>query len=64
MDFSIFLDGFVKIDIWISQSCCRDLSKLIHGPQETLLTPLVICGCLLGCYSVDTREYKRKYDRV
>ena len=31
MDFSNFLDGFVKIDIWISQSCYMDLSKSIHG---------------------------------
>ena len=31
MDLSKFLDGFVKIDRWISPSCNIDLSKLMHG---------------------------------
>ena len=30
MDFSKLLDGFVKIDIWISLVCYMNLSKLIH----------------------------------
>ena len=31
MDLSKLLDGFVKVDVWISLSCYMDLSKLIHG---------------------------------
>ena len=30
IDFSKLLDGFVKIDAWISLICHMDLSKLIH----------------------------------
>ena len=29
--FLLLLNGFVKIDTWISLSCYMDLSKLIHG---------------------------------
>ena len=31
MDLSKLLDGFVKVDVWISLSCNMDLSKLIQG---------------------------------
>ena len=31
MNFTKLLNGFVKIDTWISLSCYMDLSKLIHG---------------------------------
>ena len=31
LDISKFLDGFVKIAIWISLNCYMDLSKWIHG---------------------------------
>ena len=30
-EFSKLLDGFVKIDAWISLSCYMDFSKLMHG---------------------------------
>ena len=43
MDFSKLLQGFVKIDAWISLSCYMDLSKLLHG-----LVEVVLClSCLL-----------------
>ena len=30
MDLSNLLDGFLKIDIWTSESCNMDLSKLFY----------------------------------
>ena len=38
MDFSKLLDGFVKIDTWISFGCYRDLLKLIR-----VLVKVVLC---------------------
>ena len=47
MDLSELLAGFVKIDTWISQSCYRHLSKLIHGPHGGLWPS---AGLLLRLY--------------
>ena len=33
------LHGFVKFVIWISLSCCMDMSKLINGFLQVFLTP-------------------------
>ena len=38
MDLSKLLDGFVKIDIWISLSCYMDLSKFVNIDTWVYLT--------------------------
>ena len=39
MDFPklLMLDGFVKIDTWISLSCYMDMLKLLHGFVKAVL---------------------------
>ena len=61
MVFSHLLQGFVKIETWISLSCYMDLSKLIHGFSE-LLHGFVKVGL---CISLPLpNKTKLKFDQV
>ena len=45
MYFFKLLDGFVKIDLWISLSCYKNLSKLLNGFVKvvTRIVKVVLC---------------------
>ena len=62
MDFSKFLNGFVKVDTWVSLSCYMDLSKLLHRFVKVVLyfSPFFSLGSVvpLVMFTTNTRTPK------
>ena len=64
MDFSKLLDGFVKIDTWISPSCYMDFSGLLHGFVKVVTWICQSCSMYFSHFTKQNRNQSRSLTEI